>query len=382
MADTTSDSTTIRKLTRAQDVYNLLDFIRHNPEADSSHWKTLDFTPLGETSGQRMSTVWTEVLSNELLGNLATENIVISPPLNYRGHKPLDRGGLSFAISQRDNAHTRIDGAGHDPRWPALHWYNDWKPNDGVFRQKLVSDAYEPTELWPEAFVTFINPHKYASEDDIADELVDNQAYAWLRRLLSKGSPIAARSQEVSNKSSKHLKDLHRICYELIDNLRHAFEPLPDSRITVPSNRNRSYILFYTTRGGGTESFNRLHIVVVDYGHGLLRTLIPKISSSTHNPMPDSRVIMSELLSGTLEFRGRSRHHGYEKIVELAHKYISKVHITTGHQRSSGEFETILATLVSNDREPHFTPTPTVSLNSRLRIFGTTIHVMLRLGNL
>ena len=380
MAKKTSDSTIITKLTTANDVYEVLNFVRDTTAENPSQWKKLDFTHLCANPAQRQSISWTEILSNELLGELATAKLKISPPINHRGLKTLDRGGLSFAVSQRDSKHTQITDADRDPTWPAPNWYHDWTPLDHEFRQTLVSFAYEPTEQWPREFVTFVNPHKYVSDNDMTGELVDNQAYAWLRQLiypkLSAASSSVDTSETVRDYSQltvhdyDQLQDVHRLCYELIDNLRHAFIPQRDSSFNIPSRRYRSYVLFYTTRGGGSDSYNRLHIVVTDYGHGLVRTLLPKLYPGSSS---NSCSIIKDLLRLKLKYTGRASGRGYSRIVEIVKRYSGKMHLTTGYQLSPDNSEAIRTTLLSDSDEVR------VQLDKQIYFFGTTVHITLRI---
>ena len=362
--------TTIGKLATADDVYRVLDFVRSASDSRRADWTTLDFTSVGENSKLRYEPQWTQILSNELLGEFAETKLEIYPPQNPTGRKILDRCGMSFALKQRMPQLTMIKGT-FDPEWPAPNWARVWSPRDSEYPQRLFHEPLEPDMLFNREFAIFINPH-LASYSDLKSELAQKQTMGWLRELILHKSSHTTRQSETSTEQAFHLTtELHRICYQLITNLRHAFTPLASPSPNVPYRRLRSYVHLYNTKGGGSGSHNRLHITVADLGHGILRTLRPKLEAhSQSGSNRDSLDIIRALLSGTLRVPGRDAGKGYRAIVYLLHKYKSaRLYLTTGY-RTASEFEVVRAKLTAQD-DPHITYDPNI------RFFGTTVHIVI-----
>ena len=354
----------VTTLASARDIYNIVIFVRNTSRGDDSAWSELDFRGLCRTPAERIDPYWTEVLSNELLGELGSARLIIVPPETPSGLKNLDRTGMTFAIKRRDAAATSVRFSSSGNVWPASDWSRSWSPYDSRFRRKLFEHNYEPDVLLDREFVTFLNPHLYATSYQLRVELEDeleNQAAGWITELIRR-----------DNIENTLLDDLCHITSQLVSNLSHAFQRQPAYGKCLPSTRQHSYAQLYTTRGGGEASHNRLHMVVTDLGHGIVTTLLPKLEATLGARYGSSSSVIQRLLEGKLPSYGRAGGEGYEQIVDLVHKHSGELILTTGHDRISDGFDVVRARLKGGQN-------PTVDLDERWRFFGTTAHVVIPL---
>src|SRR5690606_19286642 len=116
----------------------------------------------------------------------------------------------------------------------------------------------------------------------------------------------------------------------------HAFTASPSNPTPLPHNRLHSLVVGTVTRGGGKESYNRLHLRVIDYGFGLLSTLRPKLfgveKRYIHTP---GKMILSDLLHNRLPpFGHASNIFGYPEILSLVKEARGRVSITTPDDRA------------------------------------------------
>ena len=365
----------VSKLAGAGDVYGVLDFVRENVLADGRQWVELDFRNVGNQAAQRQSYHWMEILSNELLGELAAARLIIRPPSTPRGRRALERSGLSFAIAQREPAATNIsDMAGERGVWPPSDWSRTWSPEDPLFHRKLFRDHDEPDELIQQKLLTFLNPHRHASTQRLGMTLARYQARAWVEKLLR------YRSDEQQVGSSDVLQRLVRsvetLTYELVENLVHAFPRRATLGVRPAEIPTKSYVQLYTTSGGGTSSYDRLHLVVADTGVGICQSLQRKLKASL---LPASQLgsetLLHHLLDGSLPVYGRAAGQGYKRVIETLAAHHGELRITTGSVASDENGEVYRARLrVTDDTLLKVEP------DTNLRFVGTTAHAMIRLS--
>ncbi len=354
----------VTTLASARDVYNVVIFVRNSSRDNDSLWAELNFRELCKKPAERIDPYWTEILSNELLGELGSAKLIIVPPETPSGLKNLDRTGMTFAIKRRDTSTTTVRHINGGLAWPAKDWSRSWSPYDSHFRRKLFQRSYEPDVLFDREFVTFLNPHIYATSNKLRAELedeIENQAAGWITDLIRQ-----------ENLKATLLDDLCHIISQLVSNLGHAFERQPSYGHSLPKKRRHSYAQLYTTRGGGTESYNRLHMVVADLGHGIVTTLQPKLQAITRPQYTTSKSVIQDLLSKSLPNYGRASGEGYEKIVDLVHDYSGELILTTGRHLAHDGFDVVRATLRAGEA-------PSVELDDRWKFFGTTAHVVVPL---
>ena len=363
----------VDKLRTASDVYDVVDFIRGPSGANSSQWLKLDFRDLCQHQPERTDPHWIEILSNELLGELAEAKLVILPPTHSRGRRNLDRSGVSFAIKQRASEITDIHTDGSASAWPAYDWAGKWTPTNTNFRRKIFQEKYEPDVLLDREFVTFLNPHYAASEDDLSAELTDNQATNWIRGLIRKRLRGKLSNEQIEQAL---VCDMRAITYELVSNLKYAFKAQNNGAENVPPNRQRSYVQLYTTRGG-TKSYDRLHFIVADMGHGIVHTMAPKLHSNPEFRGDNPEKTVRDLLMGTLPYYGQSSREGYHKIVDIVQQFKGELYLTTGSSSNAGGVHVVRAVLsyqAENDGDLIVEP------DARLGFMGTTAHVIIPLG--
>ena len=362
----------ITKLAGPTDIYDVLEFVRENGSgAASSNWLELDLREFEKKPSQRSAPHWIEILSNELLGEFAERKLVIRPPSTMRGRRSLDRSGLSFAIAQRNRTSTDVQShGGKFEGWPLADWKREWCPGDSLFRRKLMRDRDEPDELIQGEFVTFLNPHLHASSLKLGVELVDYQVRPWVERLLgqSRGS-----DEESDTVVTSLIEDITVITYQLVENLRYAFPTKRFRREHILAPARKSYVQLYTTSGGGSESYDRLHLVVADTGIGIVGSLKPKLRYTHEGRVLDSQSIIDRLLHRSLPPYGRAAGGGYRKIIDAVCGSAGQLLLTTGSTRLDRTGEVFRASL-SCRRES--SPTVTIERDANLHFIGTTVHAI------
>ena len=364
----------VPKLAGADDVYGVLDFVRENALADRRQWVELDFRNVGKQPAQRQSYHWIEILSNELLGELAAARLIIRPPSTPRGRRALERSGLSFAIAQREPAATNIsDMAGERGVWPPSDWSRTWSPEDPLFHRKLFRDYDEPDELIQQKLLTFLNPHRHASTQRLGITLARYQARAWVEKLL--GHRSNERRVRSSDALQRLVSSVETLTYELVENLVHAFPRRAALGMRPAEVPRKSYVQLYTTSGGGASSYDRLHLVVADTGVGICQSLRRKLNVSLPPAQFGSQALLHQLLDGSLPAYGRAAGQGYKRIVEILDKHCGELHITTGSSTGDENGEAHRATLRVTD-----STILRVEPDSNLQFVGTTAHAMIRLN--
>ncbi|WP_428116734.1 hypothetical protein [Candidatus Poriferisodalis sp.] len=375
----TEQSKIVRRLKSASDVYDIVEFIRSTARIEDETWLTLDFRELCKTSPERIDSHWAEILSNELLGEFATTRLSIRPPSQPRGRKAFDRSGLSFAIKQRAADTTDIHHGSEESAWPAEDWAGYWSPTDTNFSRRMFPHALDPDVLKDREFLTFLNPHLHANEQDLDTELTDHQARAWIEGLVShhtRSEAVTEGGTSADHSADALITAIHDITYELVSNLQHAFEALETTCKSIPFARKRSYVQFYATRGG-TRSSNRLHFVVADMGHGIVRTLLPKLRANSAYTHTSARDIIYRLVSAELPSFGQAAGQGYERVVDVVDTFGGELWLTSGSLDENGHLEVLRAR-----RSAKRSVKPTVvdvQYDSQLEFMGTTVHVVIPL---
>ncbi len=365
----------IAKLAGPTDIYDVLEFVRgHGSGASSSEWLELDLREFEKKPSQRSAAHWIEILSNELLGEFAERKLVIRPPSTIRGRRSLDRSGMSFAIAQRNRTSTAVRSlSGKFEGWPPTDWKREWSPGDTLFSRKLVRDVDEPDELIPGEFVTFLNPHLHATSLKLGVELVNYQVRPWIERLLSRSGDTGVLADSADQRL---IEGITAITYQLVENLRYAFPTRRFCREYRLSATRKSYVQLYTTRGGGEDSYSRLHLVVADTGIGIVGSLKPKLRYTRDGKHLDPRSIIDRLMSRSLPSYGRAAGGGYRKVIEAVSRSSGELLLTTGSTDTDHRSAVFRGELSCRDRSR---PIHTVDVDSNLHFVGTTAHAMIPL---
>lgn len=309
----------------------------------------LDLSPLGEESAKRTHRTWGAVFANALLSEIGNHPLKVTLPSSTNGRSQLARSGVLFALSQRNHEQTEFD----ESDLPFVEkWRTDWKPNDRDFANRLFDDSSDlanPLEVQDGRFVTFINPHHRTTNESLVREVAHDQAMPWATRLISRiahGLSDDARQDLIEAVSG--------VVTELVWNVGHAFVNQSGRSSTVPPDRRRSYVQVYSTDGGGEASHNRLHIVVCDSGHGIVRTLRPKLAAadrayseameSKGSGFGDDQIVRS-LLRAELPPFGQASGVGYERITRILTDFGGTFDLVSGSVDQSGVGSTVIASL-------------------------------------
>ena len=368
----------VAKITNAQDIYDILDFVRDNRAGvNDDPWLELDFREIGRVKSQRNSTHWIEILSNELLGELASTKLVIRPPATRRGRTTLERAGLSFAIAQRRPTSTSIRNVeSYDETWPADDWSRTWSPADSHFHRRLFREDDEPDELVRHTFLTFLNPHHHICSGRLGIELADYQAHPWVVKLLRH---VRGDTSTNEYQSRRLIRKIDAITYELVENLDHAFPRQPRSSSTALGALKKSYVQLYRTSGGGKSSHDRLHLVVADTGIGVISSLRSKLGPAVPHNDHSAEELISRLLEGTLPSYGRDAGRGYRKIIDVVGEFSGELYLTTGSARPDEDCDVYRAVLLggklASSERLH------VQRDENLKFIGTTVHAVIPLSN-
>ena len=365
----------ISKVAGPTDIYEVLEFVRENgPGAAASEWLELDLREFEKQPSQRSAVHWIEILSNELLGEFAERKLLIRPPSTIRGRRSLDRSGMSFAIAQRNRTSTDVQSlGGRYEGWPPTDWQREWSPGGSLFSRKLIRDEDEPDELIPGEFVTFLNPHLYASSLKLGVELVNYQVRPWVKRLLSR--PDGA-GDEPDPSHERLIEDITVITYQLVENLRYAFPTRRFRREYTLAPTRKSYVQLYTTGGGGDDPHGKLHLVVADTGIGIIGSLKPKLRYTADGRSLDSQSIIDQLMNRSLPPYGRGAGGGYRKIIDAVSGSGGELYLTTGSTGLKGTREVFRASLSCRRTS---SPVPTVEADATLHFIGTTAHAAIPL---
>lgn len=332
-----------------EDVRTVIRKVEQN-RASSTH---LDLSNLGGASAKRTSRTWGAVFANVLLSQLGHRRFSVTLPSTDNGRSQLARSGVIFALSQRDRRLTEF--AASDLSM-VERWRTDWTPTDRAFVDRLLYGADEvdsPLEVQHNRFVTFINPHHRTTNETLVREVAHGQAMPWATKLISRighGLTETARRDLIDAVSG--------VVTELVWNVGHAFVAQVGRNGVIPPNRRRSYVQVYATDGGGAASYNRLHIVVCDVGHGIARTLRPKLAAQDSHyseieerrgsGVGDDRVV-EMLLGQRLPSFGQASGVGYRRITSILADFGGTLDLVTGSLDQVGVSSTVIATMAVHE---------------------------------
>lgn len=361
MAEGTAELT-VPRLSGEADVQRVIGFL--GAEARSRRRLRLVFADVGSQRAERVDSLWAEALSNALVAEFGGLPIDVVLPTSEAGLKGFARSGLLFALAQRAGEVTVQPASTGAPAWASQGaWASSWSPSDSRFRAQLFGEpGLAVDELIQREFVTFVNPHLAVQDEDLTDELTDGQVMPWALDLVGRiGKGLDTDDREAL---SRFVGD---IAVELILNIGHAFRRQPGVRGTIPVARQRCYVQVYTTEGGGDESYNRLHLVVADAGHGIVGTLRPKLTARDRAFASTEPVELVELLlRNELPNFGRASGLGYRRIVAAVSESGGSMRLTTGSPDSENVLDVVVAEVAGGDLN--------VFASTALSFRGTTAH--------
>lgn len=362
------DALEVTRLAGEQDVRSVVRFL--SARARSPKLLAIDFGEVGSGRAERVDSLWVEALSNALVGEFGHLRLSVRLPEAESGLKAFARAGMLFALAQRPHELTEVAEPQRGPEWASRStWAGSWSPSDSGFSAQLFGEpGPHVDELIQSEFVTFLNPHLAAQDEELTEQLTDTQVMPWATRLVGRiGKGL---TEEDRDRLGEAIDD---ITTELILNLGHAFRRHPGPRGFVPTPRQKCYVQVYTTEGGGAASHNRLHLVVADVGHGIVSTLRPKLAEvdSDYKSLDGSELVR-RLLKNELPGFGRASGLGYQRIVEAVLNLGGAMRLTTG---SFDDADHVLEALVGNVESDEIV----VRASTALHFVGTTAHATIPL---
>lgn len=254
--------------------------------------------------------------------------------------RQLVRAGVLFALGQRAGRVVAYVGEAPAPDVVGS-WRGNWNPHGQGFRQSLGSSAQPASDESPlgdigqpisAGHVIFKNPHLAVMRERLAVEVSDNVAVPWVKQVVRAASPSSHESWvEMFGDAAGS------VIRELLFNLAvHPFASLagvPDP----PRENRRAYVSLFSTKGGGSESHNRVHMIVADTGHGISRTLRPKLRQlGSETADLDSDRLVAALMAQELPAYGHAEGFGFGRILELADRFKGSLHLLTGADDAFG----------------------------------------------
>lgn len=253
------------------------------------------------------------LLSNALLTSLAAVQLDVLPPARLPVEKIMS-SSLGFAFAHRSGAVNVRDvdvGALRLERWRLPYT---------PARRLLPFDEFElPDEpaLVLRAHAAFVNPHETARRHHRTD--VPLRVQTWLHTVLP---PRALEPQ--------FLQDLHDLVYELVDNVaEHA---------DVIGSDAKSIVHVSIARGKEAETRDRIWVLVMDTGPGILATATPKFRARSTTdelePVPPAD-LLRRLFDGDLQLGpGRARGLGLPRVHSISKRWRSaKIQVVTDKWR-------------------------------------------------
>lgn len=219
----------------------------------------LDFSPLDAQGHEhrRLDPLAVSLLSNLLVGRFRDLAVEVILPRMEGPRLQLRRGGLPFALAQREaDTQVVLDGGLTEG------WFGAWRPGTG---DRLFSED-DPTFVGARTAI-YVNTHRLGS--GYFRNYLEGAAIPWLYDVVP--VPEDPFRKHIRNEFVRSAND---VAVELFDNVgRHAFRrrgPIQKDRLSPHGLFDRSLLMFSVTRG---SSADRLHVIALDNGYGIGRTL-------------------------------------------------------------------------------------------------------------
>lgn len=251
---------------RMTEVSRLSNWLNLRPVFDSGAATfTLDFSPLDRegVEARRLDLLSVALLSNLLLGTHGEAVVAVTLPKAPSMLAQLRRGGLFFALAQR---------AGHVEWKPTSSaelvaaWSGAWRP--AVGDRRLFEDA--SAEEVDERLYLYANTHRLGQ--GYFRQYQPGAAMPWLADIV----PVP-RDRGLRQVRQDFVASAVEAIVEVLENLAtHAFkrrQRLSEDWLHPHGRRAKSMLLCSLTKGGGKESWDRLHVLAMDNGYGVGRTL-------------------------------------------------------------------------------------------------------------
>jgi hypothetical protein len=255
----------------------------------------LDLTPLDRDGAEhrRMPMAAGLLMSNLLLGCYGRLPIEVTWP-SEAVSAALERVGLPFAFAQRQGPTTFT---GVSPRnW--AQWQKDWRP-----RTESLWDEFEATQIERRTYV-YINTHRLGRSHFRGYH--EGAALPWLRKLVPvPKDPVAQRRREA------FVGLAERAVVELNENVpEHAFDIKGNianrNEWLLPAEIDGASLVTCSLTKGGANSWDRLHVMAMDNGYGIGRTMRWQ-HRDLKTPVDE---LVQTILSKQLHQRGIQGHNG------------------------------------------------------------------------
>lgn len=283
------------------------------------------------------------LLASLLLSPAARDvDVRVRLPHSQRALHQLARGGLLFALANRDEARTKVHfTTGTENQLPLFDvtgmlrelepWRRNWRPADRAFRRAMhATAATRPLEIDERLsgatsvigtnFVTFINPHK-SSATGIQRELTANLAVPWLAQMLH------------GDANRQMLADVAEILDETLANINeHAF--------SAATPHKSSAVQLYVTETHTRGQSHTVHLLVLDTGMGIPASLRPKIP---HLADSDDEEVLEFSVSRSRQDRyyGRARGNALPDLCDMAVRNQGKLTIATSGRAQQSTLLTV-----------------------------------------
>jgi len=275
--------TKVRSLSRWSDLHPLSDLISTSTGSHSA--LTLDLSSLDRegVEARRLDLLTVALLANLLVGVLSDAPLSVSLPAAPSMLAQLRRGGLFFALAQRRGAVTWQPRGASDL---VENWSGAWRPAMG---DKLFVDDAAAAEV-DERLYLYANTHRLGQ--GYFRQYQPGAAMPWLADLV----PVP-RDRTLRQVRQDFVASAVEAIIEVLENVAsHAFkrrQRLDDDWLRPHGRRAKSMLLCSLTKGGGTASWDRLHVLAMDNGYGIGRTL--------RWQHPDATGSTAELLEAVLQ---------------------------------------------------------------------------------
>lgn len=265
-----------------------------------------------DLKGVRIERPAASVLSAALLSAWGDVPLVVQlPPGESRRALP----SLTFAFANR-RGRTEVPGVDLQP------WRRSWSPGMRermglLFSPAQMGETNDEPSIFGRYHASFINPHRAAhSTGTSAVTLV---VRPWLADVL----PEYLSKPRDQRANPQFINDMGRLIDELLENVREHASPHGGD------NAVRSLVQIEITRG----SEDRLHLIVLDTGPGIVVTARPKVADM----MLSDDALLGALLQGSLTGWHRGRGRGLPDVWKAVSSWSgSSLYVASNKVRLSG----------------------------------------------
>lgn len=254
--------TELERLASATDLHSLVQHF--DATATDSRPIELDLSAFDRAGaeGRRLDLLSVSLLANLLLGYYGEAELSVRLPTSDSMLTQLRRGGLLFALAQRKG---QVNWSSKDSTTLIEGWKGAWRPALG---DRLFADA--SADEVDERLYLYANTHRLGQ--GYFRQYQPGAAMPWLADLV----PVP-RDPVLRQVRQDFVASAVEAIVEVLENLAtHAFKRrrrLDDDWLHPHGRRAKSMLLCSLTKGGGKESWDRLHVLALDNGYGVGRTL-------------------------------------------------------------------------------------------------------------